>query len=121
MKAIHTENFYQEQFDRFSKMSRLTLEKDLEYQMNAIKDSNLPENAIKIVEKVTAKKIADNCKQELMKRMEQIKNVESGKASLGYTTATQEYSAKKYLRLVFEFDCYQLKLFKNKYDINDGV
>ena len=46
-----------------------------------------------------------------------IQDIKAGRASLGYTTASQEVRAQHDLNEGFEFSCYMLAEFKRKYNI----
>ncbi len=117
MKANFTEQYYKDNFERCIKETKIDLEADLEQSINFLDGTDLPEEAIEKVKAVYAKKIAEKFKEELIKRMQVIKNVESGNASFGYVTEAQEVKARFEYRRYFEFGCYYLAVFKKKYNI----
>ena len=121
MKASVSENYYfkywQTMMERYGNDHKndADLEKQLERAMSLYKD--LPEIAVGVVKQVEAENIAKHCKERMIKRMGIIKDIESGKASLGYTNESQEVRARYELRQGFEFTCLALREFKKKYNI----
>ena len=121
MKAQYTEDYYRANWDRFIKEvpgeHYINLEQDLENSLSIYKDVELLADALEILRKTEAKKIVQKCKELVYKEMALLKNLDAGKASLGYTTEIQEIRARTELRQRFEFNCYQLAQFKKKYDL----
>lgn len=93
------------------------LESKLENTMKAYREHNLPEQAISIIAKMEAQKIAEACKKDLLQKKQSIEDIESGKATLGYTTMLQEIAARRELIERFEFTAINLAIFKKKYEI----
>lgn len=117
MTARFSEDYYRKYWDRFLVKvpgeDYRNLEAELEREMNVYSD--IHESAVAIIRKMEAKKIADSCEKLVRKEMEICKRLESGKSSFGYTTQSQEIAARGELRKRFEFNCLQLKDFKEKY------
>lgn len=117
MKARFSEDYYKENWERFIKETHdgdyINLEEILQYKMSIY--SELPQEAFEMVEKIEAKKIADKFTAELKERMKMVSAIESGKSGIGYTTQIQENREKDRIITRFEFNCYQLTVFKKKY------
>jgi hypothetical protein len=117
MKARLSEEYYRKNWDRFIKGSSsqdyMNLEKDLIAKMSIFQE--LPEKAIEILTKIKAQEIVDETTKRLYEKMAVIKQIETGNASLGYTTQLQETQARQELVTRFEFNCLQLADFKKKY------
>jgi hypothetical protein len=123
METIHNEKYYEKHqealFEKYRKYC--DFEKDLKILMPDF--SNLPltkeelAKAIEISIGITANKIAEMTKADLMKKMHQINEIKNGKACLGYTSRQQEVSEWYDMQEGFEFTCYMLGKFKRKYGI----
>lgn len=117
MKSLFSEEYYRTNWDRFIKKvpgaDYVNLEAELEHAMEVF--SGLPTEALEMLKKIEAEKIAEKCRSLVLKEMATIKSLENGEASLGYTTQGQEIKARGNLRTRFEFNCLQLKVFKEKY------
>ena len=120
MKAQYSEEFYRKHWDKFIKAvpgnHYINLEAELEHAMETF--AGIPTEALEVLKKVEAEKIANKCKALVLNEMATIKALENGEASLGYTTRGQEIKARGDLRTRFEFNCLQLKVFKEKYGIS---
>lgn len=121
MKALHTKEYFEKhKTDLFERYKRYC---DFEHQLAILLPdfSNLPEEdrlkAEAIVTKVNAKKVVADVTGKLLKDMQMIKDIKEGRASLGYTTTTQEVNALHELNERFEFTCFMLAEFKSKYGI----
>ena len=94
------------------------LESKLRKAMSIYSELELPENAIAVIKKIEAQKIADSCKEFLIPEKEALERIESGKASLGYTTQQQEIAAMREMVERFEFTAICLAIFKKKYELD---
>ena len=122
-KALFTENYYRENWSRFIEKvpgeQYRNLEKELQARMAWM--SHIPDGtkmdvtALETIKRIEAKKIADSCEALCRKNMQTLKDLEMGKASLGYTTHRQEHEARFNFRTRFEFNCLQLADFRKKY------
>ena len=123
MKAQSSEKFYFQYWDdmmeRYGEDQRFyaNLENQLVRALAVYKD--LPEVAVKYVQRMEAENIAKRCKQRMIEMMVMIKRIISGESSLGYISKSQEISARHELIQGFEFTCLVLREFKKKYDITD--
>ncbi len=129
MKATHTKAYYDKYREEFFKKYREELFKkyskecDYEHKLLILLPdlSALPAEqkakAETVVTKLTAEKIANSAKQDLIEKMRMIQDIKSGRASLGYTTEQQEARAMHDLIEGFEFSCFMLSEFKSKYGI----
>ena len=117
MKANSGKEFYEKYFNDFIKKSKMNLEKELAFRFKVLEGIEIPEDAIEKIRSSYAKEIAEKAEKELKERMIVVKNVENGKVSFGYTTENQEIHARYEFRRMFEFDCYQLSVFKKDHNI----
>lgn len=121
MKAVHSREYYLNNWDHFIQRvpgdNYFNLEAELEMKMEVYKDAGIPEEALKVITGIEAKKISDKGFAKVREMMAIIKRIEAGKASFGYTTEQQEYSARAEFRQRFEFNCLQLSIFCEKYSI----
>ena len=120
MTTMHTREFFEKNFERFINTDKnqsdyFNLEEALDKRMAIIADAGLDADSLDKTKKVFAKQIADDFRTKLNERMGDIRRLESGEASLGHTTRAQEISEMNRLVTRFEFNCYQLSLFKQKY------
>lgn len=97
---------------------------DFEHQLQILLPdfSTIPEEARKIAEKtvtgIYAGKVAETATEDLLKKKGMIEDIKAGRASLGYISQTQEIREWHDLNEGFEFSCYMLKKFKEKYGIS---
>lgn len=121
MKAVFSEEYYRKNWNRFLQRvpgeNFIDLEKELSASMRTYEEINFPGEALSVIQRVEAKKIADKCFALVQKEKKTIIEIEAGRASLGYTTQRQEIEARAELRKRFEFNCLQLRDFKAKYAI----
>ena len=116
MKPTYSEDYYRKQMDRM--MRKYGEDADLERQLKIFVDGvDLPEQAIEVVKKMYAQKVADACKADLIKKMNIIKDIRNGRAALGYTSERQEVEARHDLIEGFEFTCLCLADFQKKYGL----
>lgn len=117
MKAIHSEEYYRKYWNEF--LAKIpgddyrNLEAELEREMNAY--VGLPEEAVHVVQKIEAGKIAKSCEDLVRLEMDICRRVDRGEASFGMMTQAQEIRARAEFRKRFEFNCLQLRDFKEKY------
>lgn len=121
MKTEFSENFYKENKDRlFEKYKNMC---DYEHDLKILLPdfSALPEEArekaLEVATKITAKKVVDTAKKDLIKQKHMIEDIKAGRTALGYISKRQEVDAWYNLRIGFEFSCYMLAQFKKKYEI----
>jgi hypothetical protein len=121
MKAVFTEEYYKQQYDKFFQKYREDCDYEHDLQILTPDFSMLPEEhrekAIEVATKITAEKVAKTAEEELIKKMNMIKDIKEGRASLGYISKRQEIIAWHDLQEGFEFCCYCLAQFKQKYGI----
>ena len=119
MTTLHSEEYYRTNWERFIAPVPGKHYVNLEAELNRCiaTYSNLPEEAITIMRKVEAAKIAEKTKALVVEEMQTVKAIAAGEASFGYTTKGQEISAMREYRMRFEFNCLQLADFKKKYGI----
>lgn len=121
MKAMHSEQYYRDNWDSFIKKvpgtNYINLEADMQILMQPFIDAGLPDEAIEILKKQNAQVVVDKCKQLVYSELYVIQRIEAGESSFGYTTEIQENKARSDYRLRFEFNCLQLSDFKKKYGV----
>lgn len=123
MKATHSQEYFEQyKNDLYAKYHDMCdYESRLTFYLSCISKLDISEDIrVKLLPIYTtqyAQRIADDAKDQLIKKMYMIKRIENGEASLGYTTYVQEISAKHDLVEGFEFSCYMLSEFKKKYSL----
>lgn len=121
MKPLFGEEYYRKYWSRFLEPvpggDFIDLEGELTKRMNRYREAGIPENALQVVEKVEAQKLAARCKELVTKEMGVVRDIEAGRASLGYTTQSQEIHARGELRKRFEFNCLQYRDFRKAHNL----
>lgn len=121
MKAVHSAEYFEKYTE--SLFERYKKDCDFEHDLAILLPdfSFLPEEArekaTKAVTKMNAQKVADAAKADLMKKMHTIKEIKEGRASLGYISKTQEVREWHDMVEGFEFSCFMLSKFRQKYGI----
>ena len=124
MKAFHSADYYESNWDRFIQPVRdwhihyMNLEEELKdclawMQYPEFEGHTITEEQGKNIQRAYAKQIAERVEKELREDMRVIRDVDSGKASFGFTTQFQEIAFRREFRLRWEFNCYQLSKFKS--------
>ena len=117
MKAMHTEGFYKDNWERLIARTNsphyFNFEAELEEAAKPLKGI-LPEGMLMAAKKALAGNVLAEGMKIIREDMRMIKDLESGRSSLGYTTARQEISARHELRGRFEFNCLQARYFREK-------
>ena len=123
MKAVHTAEYFEKYKDMLFARHRemCDFEYDLKLLLPDLGTLDIPEDsrtkAIEALTTMNAQRVADNARADLKKKMRTIREIEAGRASLGYTTQVQEIRARHDLVEGFEFACYMLAQFRKKYGI----
>lgn len=127
MTATFSEEYFRNHWEDYLKPVHgndyMNLEGDIKKKMEtyeeALKDfpEEIREKNLAIIRKQKAKAMAETTTAKLKETMAMIKRIKAGKASLGYTTWNQEYSAMRELVDRFEFNCLQLADFRKKYSV----
>lgn len=122
MKPVHSKEYFEKYKESlFEKYKR---ECDFEYEMRLLlpdfsaMPSEIVEKVKPMLERVAAKKVCLLAEEKLIRDMHVIKEIKSGRASLGYVSLTQEVRAWADMNECFEFSCYMLGEFKRKYAIS---
>ena len=122
MKARYSEKYYRDNWGEFMSHSRMNLEEELEHYLSGVREglTELPkevaEQAIFVIRKEYARKIAVRTKAKLLEEQKMIVRLERGESSPGYISRTQEVREMARLVKMFEFNCLQLRDFTNKYE-----
>lgn len=119
MKALFSREYYAKNWDRFIRPvpgeNYINLSEELSRAMKIYEGAELNGQALWIIERIEARKIIDRAEALVRRQMAVLQRLEAGESSLGYTTQAQEIHARGELRTRFEFNCYQLSLFREKY------
>lgn len=119
MNAIFSEEYYRKYWDEFLKPvpgdDFIDLEGTLKRTMERYIKNGMPSKAVPYVEKMEAEKLIKACTDLVRKEKAVVEEVEAGKASFGMMTYSQETQARARYRKRFEFNCLQLRDFKEKY------
>ena len=122
MKPVHSKEYFEKYKETLFK--KYKKECDFEHEMQLLMPdfSSMPgdvaEKAKPMLERVAAKKVCALAEEKLFHEMRTIKEIQNGRASLGYISLTQEVRAQAEMNECFEFSCYMLGEFKRKYAIN---
>lgn len=117
MKARLTEKFYKKYQDRLFEKYKNECDFEYELKIYMMGLDTLPEETRKLLETAYAKEVYDTATKKLVEKMRMIKEIEAGRASLGYINESQGWTALHDLNEGFEFSCFMLAEFKKKYDI----
>ena len=121
MKALFSEEYYRKYWNDFlvpvPGEDYINLESELEKAMKVYKESGISKEAILVVEKREAEKLAEKCNILVHKELDQLKRILSGKASFGMTTQLQESQKRGEFRRRFEFNCLQLSDFRKNHNL----
>lgn len=119
MKPLFSREYYMKNWDRFIQRvpgdNYINMGEELERSMKPYAEAGLPDDALKVIEKMEAKRIMEKADKLVRSQMATLIAVENGKASFGYTTQFQEIEARANYRKRFDFNCLQLALFREKY------
>lgn len=130
MKAVFSEQYYEQIWEKMIVKvpgeDYINLEAELEAELNRHKatitaaglSEDVWEKVLPMYRAETVRKLVEKCTVLCKKEMARLKEIEAGKASFGMVTQAQEISARAELRKRFEFNCYQLSVFKKKHFFN---
>lgn len=121
MKALFSEEYYRKYWESFLEPvpgnDYINLESELKKTMKHYENAELPQNAIDMIVKIEAEKIAAKCEKLVYSQMKRVKDILDGNASFGMVTEWQEIEQRAELRKRFEFNCLQLRDFRKKYNL----
>ena len=134
MKPLYSEEYYRNNWEEMLATARgehgINLEEEYQYKIEQYKEGlmDIPEallngiNKEKFIEdfiekasKKIAEEIIEKATKLVLREMEEVKAIEAGNATLGYTTQIQETRAREEFRKRFDFNCLQLADFKKKH------
>ena len=120
MKAHLSGEYYQMYWDKFMQRvpgdQYMNLEADLALEIKPYQAAGIPADALAVIEGMVAAQIIDRADRKCHEQMATIKRIESGEASFGHVNRSQEIRARAEFRQRFEFNCYQLSVFRKKYE-----
>ena len=115
MKAMHTRDFWRNNWERYVNNRTINPEKDLEYKTRFLEGVNIPLGDKEKVIKVLAKEVYDYHRKLMVERNKMVERANKNPNCLCYTTILQGVSALRDLTMEFELDCFLLSEFKVKY------
>lgn len=119
MKSVFSREFYEANWGKFMEPvvneHYINLEDELKKEMAVYENIGLTEKDINTIKKLEAQKIADKCLEMVLKDRDIVKKIQNGEASFGMTTERQEIEVRGRFVKRFEFNCLQLRKFKDKY------
>ena len=123
MKPLFSKEYYESRWDEFLqpvgtgwREHYVNLEADLERQMAVYENLGIDEKGLDVIRKMEAQKIADNCRVLVLKERDIVKRIENGESTFGLPKA-QEIRQRADFRKRFEFNCLQMRKFKEKYNL----
>ena len=120
MKTMHTKRYYKDNWDRLIAQTNsphyFNFEAELEEMAEPLKDT-LSGDLLLAAKNALARIVWERGMELIRKDMRAVKDLESGQASLGYTTHNQEITAGYELRERLEFNYFQALYFKEKWGI----
>lgn len=118
MKTYASETYYQmiwdDMLNKRQDMYYLNLEEELDRYTATVKNK-ISDEAYKTVRKAYAEKVIEKAEMLCREMMKTVKQYKKNECSFGYTTEGQELSAWFKFQKRFEFNCYQLAVFKKAY------
>ena len=126
MKAVHSKEFWASRWDemintRCASDLYMNLEAELAREMKAIDeglkaaDVHITAEQYKALQRIKAQPIIEKATAKCKAQLSLAQRIQSGKAQFGYTTQLQEIHARYEYLERFEFNCYQLSVFREKY------
>jgi len=127
MKATFTREHWAAKWDEMMKWvpgdQYMNLEAELAREMKYIDeglkaaDAHITEEQYKALQRIKAQLIIEKATAKCKEQMAIVKKVKAGKASLGGVTELQVIHFRHQYFERFEFNCYQLAVFREKYGI----
>ena len=121
MKAIFSEQYWYEKWDEMLVPAPgedyINLEAKMDREVAPLDGLGITEAQMWKIRCEYAKPIAAEATALVRKELKTLKDIDSGRAQWGYTTALQEIHHDYEFRQRFEFNCIQLRDFKRKYNI----
>lgn len=118
MSTLFSKDYYKiHEKDFEGRRGVITPDEDLENAMTAFEESAFSKEDFNKIRLVMAKRIHDCTKSELLEEMKIYNRVREDSSCLGYTTKIQETREAKRIITTFEFNCYKLSQFKEKYSL----
>jgi len=126
MKAVHSKEFWASRWDemintRCASDLYMNLEEELAREMKIIDEglqaanATIPAEKYEAIKRIKAQPIIEKATAKCKAQLGLAKRIQSGDAHFGYTTQLQEIHARYEYLERFEFNCYQLAVFREKY------
>lgn len=118
MNTLFSIDYYKKHEKDFEgKRGVITPEEDLENAMAAFENSNFSEEDFNKIRLVMAKRVHERLRAELLENKIIYNRVREDSGCLGYTTKIQEVQEAGRIIRTFEFNCYKLSKFREKYSL----
>ena len=118
MVTLYSKEHYQNNEEKFKKeRGYIDLEKALSIKLNGIDKEYFTEEHYSIIVNTFANKVIEEFKGEFLEAKRVYEKVRKNSSCLGYTSKIQETQEAHRIISVFEFNCYMLKKFKDKYGV----
>lgn len=111
------EHYEKHEKDFEGKRGVITPEEDLENEMSIFEESVFSKEDFNKIRLVMAKRVYERLKAELLEDKKTYNRVREDSSCLGYTTKIQEVQEAGRIVRTFEFNCYRLSKFKEKYSL----
>lgn len=122
MTARFPEEYYRKHWDEFLRPQGndpdyINLEGRLAKEMAVYEQAGIGGEALEKIRCTKAGELAEYCTALVREQMRVEKMLEAGETSMGFTTERDERDARRDHRTRFEFNCLQLRDFKEKYGL----
>jgi len=125
MKAVHTREYWASRWDemirKISDNQYMNLEAELAKKMECIDEglkaaeASITAEQYEAIKRIQAQPIIEKATAKCREQMAMIKRIDRGESSLGGGNKAQRIRIEADARARFEFNCYQLAVFREKY------
>ena len=118
MNTLHTEEYYEINLESIDRMrGTINPEKELEHKLSCMDRNSFPDEQWSVIESVFAKQVVEETTAKLLEDKKVYIRVRNNPDCLGYTTQIQTTKEAHRIITVFEYNCYKLKQFKQRYSL----
>lgn len=118
MNTLHTEEYYERNSESIDRIrGTINLEEELEHKLSCMDRSLFPDEQWSVIESVFAKQVVEEITAKLFEDKKVYIRVRNNPNCLGYTTQIQTTQEAHRIITVFEYNCYKLKQFKQRYSL----
>jgi len=125
MKAVHTREYWASRWDEMIRKvpdhQYMNLEAELARKMECIDEglkaaeASITAEQYEAIKRIQAQPIIEKATARCREQMAMIKRIDRGESSLGGGNEAQRIRIEADARARFEFNCYQLAVFREKY------